>query len=147
MRLLILCDSHEPQMSFLKKCSFFMTCVQEKFFFGRSEVISWHKKTCMLHISLIDIDHNHLATRCLNYIDSPLPRCQLSRTGTLCAAGSKHLQIRFTSITRTTQTIIRMFITWVLKTCLIEKNTHHFLKPKFRKLQDDSKNASPSLKS
>ena len=98
----------------------------------------------MLHISLIDIDHNHLATRCLNYIDSPLPRCQLSRTGTLCAAGSKHLQIRFTSITRTTQTIIRMFITWVLKTCLIEKNTHHFLKPKFRRLQDDSKNASPS---
>ena len=26
-------------------------------------------------------------SRCLNYIDSPLPRCQLSRTGTLCAAG------------------------------------------------------------
>jgi len=27
--------------------------------------------------------------RCLNYIDSPLPRCQLSRTGSLCAAGEK----------------------------------------------------------
>ena len=25
--------------------------------------------------------------RCLNYIDSPLPRCQLSRTGSLCSAG------------------------------------------------------------
>ena len=134
MRLLILCDSHEPQMSFLKKCSFFMTCVQEKFFFGRSEVISWHKKTCMLHISLIDIDHNHLATRCLNYIDSPLPRCQLSRTGTLCAAGSKHLQIRFTSITRTTQTIIRMFITWVLKTRLIEKKSPSFFEAKISEI-------------
>ena len=30
-------------------------------------------------------------SRCLNYIDSPLPRCQLSRTGTLCAAGRNPL--------------------------------------------------------
>ena len=32
--------------------------------------------------------------------------------------------------------------TWVLKTRLIEKNTHNFFKPNFRKLQDDSKKVS-----
>ena len=38
-----------------------------------------------------------------------------------------------------------IYITWVLKTRLMEKNTHHFLKPNCRKLQDNSKNVSPKI--
>ena len=34
----------ESVRTFLRKCSFFVTHVQKKFFFGRSEVFSWHKK-------------------------------------------------------------------------------------------------------